>query len=91
MSRWERERVCISQQDWSLQRKGPIDEQRLNEKVKEAIKDDLPTIISDGTIISVDPTTKKTIRIPLRSLELPRIRYTEGDEGMGRARETREM
>ena len=31
--------MSISQQDWSLHRKGPIDQARHNERVKEAIKD----------------------------------------------------
>ena len=33
--------VSLSQHDWSLHRKGPIDQARHNERVKEAIKDSL--------------------------------------------------
>ncbi len=83
MPRFETERSFISQQDWSLHRKGPTDEERLNRKVKEAIKGNLPSIISDGTIISADPNTKKTIRVPLRSIELPHIIRSRGNNGIG--------
>ncbi|OGD71246.1 hypothetical protein A3A84_00120 [Candidatus Collierbacteria bacterium RIFCSPLOWO2_01_FULL_50_23] len=83
MPRLESERCYISQQDWSLHRKGQADEERMNRKVKEAIKGNLPGIISDGTIISTDPTTKKTIRVPLRAIELPHIIRSRGNEGVG--------
>ncbi len=76
-------RSLISQRDWSLHRRGPADEERLNRKVKEAIKGNLPTIVSDGTIIGADPSTKKTIRIPLRAIELPHIRRAQDNEGAG--------
>lgn len=79
----DRWRVSISQQDWSLHRNAPADEARHNEKIKEAIKDNLQSIINDGSIITADPSTKKIIKIPLRSLELPHIRHSSGDEGVG--------
>jgi uncharacterized protein len=75
--------ATISRQDWSFHRKGEEDEIRHNEKVKEAIKDNLPNIINDGNIITADPHSKQTIKIPMRSLELPRIRYKDGSEGVG--------
>ena len=37
--------VTLTQNDWSLQRKGPIDQARHNAKVKEVIKDNLPAIV----------------------------------------------
>lgn len=77
------ERVSISKQDWSLHGQGSQDQARHNEKVKETIKDNLPTIISDGTIVTADPRSKRIVKIPLRSLELPRIRYSQGDSGVG--------
>lgn len=76
-------RVAISRQDWSFRRRGPQDEARHNAKVKDAIKDNLPTIISDGNIITADPTTKKIVRVPLKGLELPHIRYKKGEGGVG--------
>ncbi len=80
---FESGRSFISQQDWSLHRKGPADEERLNEKVKKAIKNNLPGIISDGTIISADPNSKKTIRVPLRAIELPHIIRARDKDGVG--------
>src|SRR5439155_19398066 len=44
--------VSLSRQDWSLHRKGPMDQARHNENVKEAIKDNLPGIISEEAIIT---------------------------------------
>ena len=46
--------VSLSQHDWSLHRKGPIDQLRHNEKVKEAIKENLPAIIGEESIIATD-------------------------------------
>lgn len=66
-------RVTLSQNDWSLHRKGPIDLRRHNDKVKEAIKGDLGGIIADEAIITSDG--KKIIRVPVRGLELPRFRF----------------
>ena len=62
-----------SRSDWSLHRKGPIDQARHNEKVKEAIKDNLAEIVSEESIITSDG--KKIVKVPIRSLELPRFRY----------------
>ncbi len=73
----------ISRQDWSLHRKGERDEARHNEKVKESIKGRLEDIVSDGNIISADPKSKKTIKIPLKSLELPRFKYGKREKGVG--------
>jgi len=54
----------VSKQDWSLHRKGPIDQQRHKEKIKEAIKKNLADIVSEENIILSDG--KKTIKIPVR-------------------------
>ena len=62
--------------DWSLHRKGPIDQARHNERVKEAIKDSLGEIISQESIITSDG--KKIVKVPIRSLELPRFRFDRG-------------
>src|SRR5215210_5740312 len=68
--------VSLSRNDWSLHRKGPIDQARHNERVKEAIKDGLADIVSQESIITSDG--KKIVKIPIRSLELPRFRFDRG-------------
>src|SRR5512146_2566910 len=68
--------ISLSRQDWSLHRKGPADQARHNEKVKEAIKGNLPSIIAEEAIITSDG--KKVVKVPIRSLELPRFRYDFG-------------
>jgi hypothetical protein len=68
--------VSLSQNDWSLHRKGPIDQARHNERVKEAIKDSLGEIVSQEAIITSDG--KKIVKVPIRSLELPRFRFDRG-------------
>ncbi len=73
--------ASVSRQDWSNDRRGARDEARHNEKVKESIKNNLDTIVSDGSIITADPNTKKTVKVPMRSIELPRFRYGQGKGG----------
>jgi sporulation protein YhbH len=63
----------LNQDDWSLHRKGQIDQQRHQEKVKEAIKQNLADIISEESIITSDG--KKTIKLPVRSLEEYRFKF----------------
>lgn len=63
----------ISREDWSLHRKGYLDQQRHQEKVREAIKKNLPDIVSEESIIMSEG--KKIIKIPIRSLEEYRFRY----------------
>ncbi|MDP9372105.1 MAG: sporulation protein YhbH [Chloroflexota bacterium] len=77
--------VSLSQQDWSLHRKGPADQARHNEKVKEAIRDNLADIISEQSIITSDG--KKIVKVPIRSLEEYKFRFgeppPEGQVGQG--------
>lgn len=63
----------ISKEDWSLHRKGKLDQQRHQEKVREAIKKNIADIISEESIIMSDG--KKIIKVPIRSLEEYRFRY----------------
>ncbi|WP_243138233.1 sporulation protein YhbH [Heliorestis acidaminivorans] len=63
----------VSRDDWSLHRKGQIDQARHQEKVREAIKKNLPHIISEEAIIMSDG--RKTVKVPIRSLEEYRFRY----------------
>jgi sporulation protein YhbH len=71
--------ISLSQSDWSLHRKGPIDQARHNEKVKEAIKGNLPAIVGEEALIASDGN--RIVKIPIRTLELPRFRFgrAEGD------------
>jgi len=81
----------LDKEDWSLHRKGHQDQERHRDKVKEAIKENLPEIISDEGIILSDG--RKVIKIPMRSLEEYRFRYNfnkgqqagsgEGDSQVG--------
>lgn len=79
----ERLSFTVSGREWELHRKGPKDEGRHNEKVKQAIKDNLPEIVNQGDLITADPVTRKIIRIPLPSLELPDFRFGKNDQGVG--------
>ena len=68
--------ITLSTQDWSLHRKGPADQARHNEKIKEAIKENLPSIIAEEAIITSDG--QHIIKVPIRSLELPKFRFDFG-------------
>lgn len=70
--------LSLSHNDWSLHRKGPIDLARHNAKVKEAIRGDLPGIVGEEAIITADGD--KIVKIPIRSLDLPRFRFGDNDQ-----------
>src|SRR5438876_9537716 len=65
----------ISKSDWSLHRKGLIDQQRHNEKIKEAIKQNLADIVSREDIILSDGKT--VVKVPIRSLEEYKFRFDQ--------------
>src|SRR5689334_24984674 len=65
--------MSIGQHDWSLHRKGPADQQRHQEKIKEAVRKNLGQIVSEESIILSDG--QKTIKVPIRSLDEYRFRY----------------
>src|ERR671939_728468 len=65
--------VSLSKQDWSLHRKGPIDQARHNKKVKDGIKRNRADIVSGEAIITA--YGNKVVKIPIRSLDLPHFRY----------------
>lgn len=69
----EKESFIISQEDWSLHRKGYQDQQRHSEKVQEAIRNHLPDLISEENIVMSNG--KEVIKIPIRSLDEYKIRY----------------
>lgn len=63
----------VSREDWSLHRKGYQDQNRHQERVKEAMKANLPDLVSDESIILSDGRNIK--KIPIRSLDEFRFRY----------------
>jgi sporulation protein YhbH len=67
----------LSTDTWDLHRRAERDKARHNEKIKEVIKQNLGDIVSQQDIITADQG--KIIKIPIRGLELPRIRFDNGD------------
>lgn len=63
----------ISKEDWSLHRKGHDDQQRHQEKVQEAIRNNLPELITEESIIMSNGN--EVVKIPIRSLDEYKIRY----------------
>ena len=59
--------MSVQRNDWSLHRKGQIDQARHKEKVKEAIKKNLGSIITEESIITSDG--KQIVKVPIRSLD----------------------
>ncbi|MRX74044.1 sporulation protein YhbH [Bacillus lacus] len=64
---------AISNEDWSLHRKGHDDQKRHQEKVQEAIKNNLPDLITEESIVMSNG--KDVVKIPIRSLDEYKIRY----------------
>ncbi|SHT33164.1 Uncharacterized conserved protein [Mycobacteroides abscessus subsp. abscessus] len=63
----------ISQEDWSLHRKGYDDQQRHQEKVQEAIRNNLPDLVTEENIVMSNG--REVVKIPIRSLDEYKIRY----------------
>lgn len=63
----------VSQEDWSLHRKGYQDQMRHQAKVKEAIRANLPDLVSEESIVMSNG--KQVVKIPIRSMEEYRLRY----------------
>jgi len=63
----------LSQEDWSLHRKGYQDQARHRQKVRDAIKMNLPDLLSEENIILSDG--QQIIKIPIRSLDEYRFVY----------------
>lgn len=64
---------AISREDWSLHRKGHDDQKRHQEKVQEAIRNNLPDLITEESIIMSNG--QDVVKIPIRSLDEYKIRY----------------
>lgn len=73
MNEKQENHYVISQENWSLHRKGYQDQQRHMDKVKEAIKENMPDLISEESIIMSNG--REVIKIPIRSLDEYKIRY----------------
>ncbi len=67
----------LSTDSWDMHRRAERDRQRHNDKVKEVIKKNLGDIISQQDIITADQG--KIVKVPVRGLELPRIRFDNGE------------
>ncbi|MDG5788782.1 sporulation protein YhbH [Evansella sp. AB-P1] len=63
----------VSQENWSLHRKGYQDQQRHQDKVQEAINRNLPDLVSEENIVMSNG--RDIIKIPIRSLDEYKIRY----------------
>src|SRR5947209_1683727 len=72
----------VTKSDWSLHRKGLVDQQRHNEKIKDAIKQNLADIVSREDIILSDGKT--VVKVPIRSLEEYKFRFDHNKkDGVG--------
>lgn len=70
----EQERsFLVSKEDWSLHRKGYQDQTRHQQKVREAIRDQLQDLVTDESLILSDG--RKVVKVPIRNLEEYRFRY----------------
>lgn len=67
--------MSIQRNDWSLQRKGIIDQERHRERVKDAIRKNLGSIVSNEAIILSDG--KRTVKVPIRALDEYKFRFDD--------------
>ncbi len=68
----------VSREDWSLHRKGYEDQARHQEKVREAIKQNLPDILTDESIIMSDG--RQIVKVPIRSVDEYRFIYNHNKQ-----------
>jgi len=68
----------LNRSDWSLHRKGAVDQARHKEKVKDAIRRNLADVVSEQALITSDG--KKIVKVPIRSLEEYKFRFDRGNE-----------
>ncbi|MBO8177646.1 MAG: sporulation protein YhbH [Bacillus sp. (in: Bacteria)] len=73
MTHADNQQFVVSKEDWSLHRKGHDDQQRHQEKVQEAIRNNLPDLITEESIVMSNG--RDVIKIPIRSLDEYKIRY----------------
>ena len=65
--------MSVQRNDWSLQRKGIIDQERHKERIKDAIKKNLGSIVSNESIILSNG--RKTVKVPMRALDEYKFRF----------------
>jgi hypothetical protein len=65
--------MSVQRNDWSLQRKGVIDQERHKERIKEAIRKNLGSIVSNESIILSNG--RRTVKVPMRSLDEYKFRF----------------
>ncbi len=65
--------MSVQRHDWSLQRKGIIDQERHKERIKDAIKKNLGSIVSNESIIL--SRGRKTVKVPMRALDEYKFRF----------------
>lgn len=65
--------MSVQRNDWSLQRKGIIDQDRHKERIKEAIKKNLGSIVSNESIILSNG--RRTVKVPMRALDEYKFRF----------------
>ncbi|MBL8191998.1 MAG: DUF444 family protein, partial [Acidobacteria bacterium] len=65
--------MSVQRNDWSLQRKGIIDQDRHKERIKEAVRKNLGSIVSNESIILSDG--RKTVKVPMRALDEYKFRF----------------
>src|SRR3954467_13563801 len=73
MNEKDKHQFLISKEDWSLHRKGHDDQQRHQEKVQDAIRNNLPDLITEENIVMSNG--REVVKIPIRSLDEYKIRY----------------
>jgi uncharacterized sporulation protein YeaH/YhbH (DUF444 family)/DNA-binding transcriptional regulator WhiA len=65
--------MSVQRNDWSLQRKGIIDQDRHKERIKEAIRKNLGSIVSNESIILSNG--RRTVKVPMRALDEYKFRF----------------
>lgn len=65
--------MSVQRNDWSLQRKGVIDQDRHKERIKEAVRKNLGSIVSNESIILSNG--RKTVKVPMRALDEYKFRF----------------
>lgn len=70
-----------SPEAYDLDRKAPMDQERHQQKVRDAIKGNLKGIVGEESLISSDG--KKIVKIPIRELDLPDFRFGSNNKGVG--------
>lgn len=63
----------VSREDWSLHRKGHQDQLRHKQKVNDAIRQNLPDLLTEESIVISGG--KQVVKVPIRSLDEYRFRF----------------